>query len=103
MPFNVESIDELCHALDISRQDLAFMLGVRRNTIYMWESEKATPRLKSIDALYELANKHELYNIVFYEEPVSKDWRKQVNFGLGPARNLDEAVMIHQGVRILED
>lgn len=73
MPFNLEALEELIEKSNVSVGRLARGVGINREHIYRIRSGENTPRVETIDRLYQYAESIGLGHLEFYGKPVGQE------------------------------
>lgn len=58
-----QKIKECRQAKGVSQEELAGMIGVSQNAIYLWENGKRTPKKETLNHIYEALGVHETISL----------------------------------------
>ena len=58
-----QKIKECRRAKGVSQEELAGMIGVSQNAIYLWENGKRTPKKETLNRIYEALGVHETISL----------------------------------------
>lgn len=58
-----QKIKECRRAKGVSQEELAGMIGVSQNAIYLWENGKRTPKKETLNHIYEALGVHETISL----------------------------------------